>query len=748
MSKKIYIKEDKLRLLAECDVECDKYEIGAEGGHNPVAGGVYSHAKEIDENFESEVESSEVDLSSFKKKNSLPPNLWVAPMIIGDFFEPSMYKLSHEARFTLIDIANDFWKFVNINWVEPKRIILTGSICNYNWSEKSDIDLHLVVDFKEIDEKTEFVKDYLDAKKNEWNNQHEHLKIFDFPVELYVQDIDEMPESGGIYDVEDDSWIKAPKKNDIKTIGPEKYSIKDKAAKLMTIIDDMIDAVHSAKDKNHIKGISDDAEHLWKRIKDMRKSSLEKHGESGMGNITYKALRRSGYLDKLFSLRSFIYDRLNSINESVLNEYLDNMHNGPLAKYFQWAQKASNIEKLENELYHDIHIFWKLAEQGAFSDYEEDQNIDLAEIAEDDDEYFNYEKYIDDILKWLKSNDNGEQIASSLLSSIDNIVNYENLYCERPSYNSEDFVRIAKNEWAIHFTPNGAANIAKEGFTGGTEDYDNLGYTNAGVLKKYPGYNFAFPLDERDIDNNDYGDEGVMFRTNGVVIDHYGDQQMQLIFWGPYAHDFIPFYYNHNTMEWEILNYKNDRLIASFESVSELADWVVKNYAQYRRAIVWDLGLQKNRISQREKRKKAYYKKNNPEYYQRMYGDMSTNESTKVLKQILNEEVVADGNAEHNPFAKRWKAERDALKSFICNYGTIMTSKENGKQYKCYYDKTLSELIGYNYCICLQWDPVTLKPSSTLYVRALDKFTRRIFQAQFDDRGRDNQRGTADDIRR
>ena len=55
-------------------------------------------------------------------------------------------------------------------------------------------------------------------------------------------------------------------------------------------------------------------------------------------------------------------------------------------------------------------------------------------------------------------------------------------------------------------------------------------------------------------------------------------------------------------------------------------------------------------------------------------------------------------------------------------------------------------MIGYNYCICLQWDVVNLKPKSVLYIRALDKFTDKMFQANFDARGRDNMEGTYDDL--
>ena len=121
-------------------------------------------------------------------------------------------------------------------------------------------------------------------------------------------------------------------------------------------------------------------------------------------------------------------------------------------------------------------------------------------------------------------------------------------------------------------------------------------------------------------------------------------------------------------------------------------------------------------------------------------------EAVKHLKKMLSEEVVADGNAEHNVYSKRWKQEREDLKNFILHNGKMMTSKENGKRYFVYYDQSLSELVGNNYCVCLQYDPFTLKPSGTVYIRALDKFTSVLFKPQFDTRGFDNTSGTADDV--
>ena len=75
-----------------------------------------------------------------------------------------------------------------------------------------------------------------------------------------------------------------------------------------------------------------------------------------------------------------------------------------------------------------------------------------------------------------------------------------------------------------------------------------------------------------------------------------------------------------------------------------------------------------------------------------------------------------------------------------------MTSKENGKEYKVLYDTMLSSRLGINYCICIQWNSMTMEPGNVIYVRAFDKFTRRRFKPEFDTRGFDNIEGTADDL--
>ena len=670
----------------------------------------------VNENLEPEVSSSEVDLSSFKKRDTLPPKIW-----------KDEETLNSRVRLKLLDIADDFWEFVNLTWVEPKGIIITGSICNFNWSKFSDIDLHLIVDFNEIDSKTEFVRQYLDSKKNEWNNEHEGLKIMGFPVELYVQNIGENPEAGGIYDLEENVWIRKPNPHSIKNIGLNKFNIKDKAAEIMTIINDMCETLSSTNDEYEVSKIGEDAHYLWDKVKDLRKKSLTKRGENGAGNIVYKVLRRTGYLDKLFKLFSASYDKSNSITESKepLNEFLDNNYGIPLYKYFQWAEKASDRDKVEDLFYHCPWIIGKYLDN--VSGYDEELSELEDELLGDRDLEYD-EEYIERVLDALERNN----LFTKLLD-------YPYAYAEAeelPAWFIMSFIRLVKNEWCIHFTSD-ADNIARVGFTGGTPEIEDLAYTNAGKQKHYAGYDFAFLINDRNVDFNGYGDEAVIFRASGVLLLHYGDEQRQVVFWGPSVKELIPIKKEEYSYDWKIEGL-NGQVFATGKP-SELADWATDNLPQYRNQIVAG---------------KSGYRPwgfSRPKFDNEFIKHPVNNESIKKYLTLIKEEFAMDGSSEGNPYEKRWKAEREALKNFVANYGKLMQSKEDNKQgrlYKVYYDETMSNLIGYNYCICVQWDELTMKPKSTVYIRALDKFTPFIRRnLQFDNRGMDNQRGTYDDIR-
>lgn len=272
-----------------------EYEVGTEKG--PLAPDAH-----ICENLETEVEADDVDLKSFELQTRLS-DIWE---------KDGTLKLAVRDR--LLEIADDFWDTIDIDWIEPDGVLLVGSICNYNWSVFSDIDLHLVVDFKEIHKNADFVQDYFNEKKKDWNNTHDELEIMGFPVELYVQDVNAQTESTAIYDLEEDEWVKEPNPDEFEPIGDKKERIKVIASKIMTKIDDMEEHFNLQTDLHKIEMLGEKVNDLLDNIMAYRKKSLAKDGEMSEGNIVYKTLRRGEYLEKLWSMQSKIYDKLNSIN--------------------------------------------------------------------------------------------------------------------------------------------------------------------------------------------------------------------------------------------------------------------------------------------------------------------------------------------------------------------------------------------------------------------------------------------------
>ena len=170
-----------------------------------------------------EVEINDINVKPFKLKSELQPDLFKN----GDV-------LDSQIRMKLLDIADDFIKSLEVKWIKPLDIILTGSIVNYNWTKFSDIDVHIIYDFKKIYNKTDFVQDYFMTKRTEWNNSHDKLTIKGFPVELSVEDVNTPLQSSGIYSLEKNKWIKEPE--EIKEGKINFQEIKKICAKEMTQI--------------------------------------------------------------------------------------------------------------------------------------------------------------------------------------------------------------------------------------------------------------------------------------------------------------------------------------------------------------------------------------------------------------------------------------------------------------------------------------------------------------------------------
>jgi predicted nucleotidyltransferase len=254
--------------------------------------------------FEELVEYTKQDekiVKSFETKDSLS----------NEIFDETKdgIKMKEDVRERLLEISNDFVESFGVEFF-IHDIVLTGSLANYNWSEFSDVDLHIIIDMNEIIDNSgssilqTIVKEFFDAKKNVWNENHD-IKIKGFDVEVYVQDIEEPHISSGVYSILNDKWEIEPKK---ETPNIDDRKILDKGEDFAKKIDQLIDL-----------GLESDVlpkiESLRKKLKQFRQSGLESGGEYSYENLTFKLLRRNGYIQKLLKLKTDITDKKLSITQ-------------------------------------------------------------------------------------------------------------------------------------------------------------------------------------------------------------------------------------------------------------------------------------------------------------------------------------------------------------------------------------------------------------------------------------------------
>lgn len=242
----------------------------------------------------------QINLKSFNFKKQLNPKIW------------EDNKLKKNVRKRLIKIAKEFVKSTDIEFI-PVDIVIVGSIASFNWSKYSDIDLHIITDFKSINDNTELVKNYLYSKKCEWNNDHRDLKIYGYDVELYAQDINEENESNGIYSVKYNHWIKIPS---AKHKQLDKNTIKEIAAMYINKIEYYNRKFDELSSDKAFLLLQSKVKYLYDLIIQGRKKSLPVEGEQATGNIIFKVLRRSGHLEMINKLKKKLFDKINSIEET------------------------------------------------------------------------------------------------------------------------------------------------------------------------------------------------------------------------------------------------------------------------------------------------------------------------------------------------------------------------------------------------------------------------------------------------
>jgi hypothetical protein len=214
---------------------------------------------------------------SLEYHNELNPKLWNGA------------RLKPDVREALILFGNAWADFAKIPRSMIMDIIMTGGNANYNYTAKSDIDVHLVMDRYAFAPgvSKEFVDEYFQDKKVLWTLTHD-INILGYSLEPYAQDnVDRYPANQGVYSLTRDRWIQFPNKGDYNF--QDDPGLKRKVLFYKRMINKAI------KDKMDMIAIKE----IKNKIRNMRGAAIVKGGEFSFENLVFKELRNTGYLDKI-----------------------------------------------------------------------------------------------------------------------------------------------------------------------------------------------------------------------------------------------------------------------------------------------------------------------------------------------------------------------------------------------------------------------------------------------------------------
>jgi predicted nucleotidyltransferase len=238
--------------------------------------------------------------------DELNPDIWSREVVKGK----SQWTLDESVREKLLEIGEDFFsKFKEIfGEREYQDIILTGSLANYNYTEYSDFDVHVIMNLRGIDdEHPEILNEAVQGIRFRWNLRHD-IKIKGYDVELFLQSLDDPDASTATYSLTKNIWIKNPK-YDVPYV--DEIELERKYLSYVYDIDQLeTRLLHGSKIPSNAKDLYKRAKSVKEKIQKMRNESLRKEGEFSIGNLTFKKLRNTGYIEKIINTITKSYDKI------------------------------------------------------------------------------------------------------------------------------------------------------------------------------------------------------------------------------------------------------------------------------------------------------------------------------------------------------------------------------------------------------------------------------------------------------
>ena len=203
---------------------------------------------------------------------------------IHDTLNPKFWinlELKVDIHDNILAIVDEFNSTIDVK-LNIVDIRIVGSQASYNYTEASDLDIHIVANFSTMDASQEILAALYNSAKTRFNSEY-NIQIKGTNVEIYVEDVEAGVTSNGIYSVLKDAWIKMPEK-----IKPVTYDISNSVTKWSK----RVDAAIKSNDPDLI-------ERVINALYLLRKNGLETSGEFSAENQIFKETRNNGSLDAL-----------------------------------------------------------------------------------------------------------------------------------------------------------------------------------------------------------------------------------------------------------------------------------------------------------------------------------------------------------------------------------------------------------------------------------------------------------------
>lgn len=270
-------------------------------------------------------------LKEYETQHQLNPKLWTADQC-----------LPNKLRSGFLKIANAFYDSLDID-APILDVILIGSSANYNWTEHSDIDLHVVINYLDIADNLYLVQQYLQAKKSIWNSKYP-LTFKGMNIELYAQDSNEsLHGSVGIYSVLHGKWLRKPNAD---LISIDDQLIQQKAQPYEFEIENIDITDPNAETK---------IKRILVKLRNLRQSGLDSVGEYSLENLAFKYLRNKGLIDRLKEMLHRLTTNQLIIDESVTNSLARHVNKQRILSDDDWKiiiKKTGGIEDVDGQWKH------------------------------------------------------------------------------------------------------------------------------------------------------------------------------------------------------------------------------------------------------------------------------------------------------------------------------------------------------------------------------------------------------------